>query len=199
MPVSESWTRLRGARRATVFNRKRFSCITNRYPEKQLLLHGFKKCMHPLRGTIWQVFTTLRDDSKYNNIGVRKTEFCECHVFVMHYKSHLYKYRTPASLNTFSGGWGLPTLGCLCEALPNIEQVLRPTGVWQNGIFRGKRLHTRNQHLRRHRGFSVAFSNGLSAACSNEISLLICSVQRIVTVPVDFTGMFTWICSCIFQ
>ena len=27
--------------------------------------------------------------------------------------------------------WGLPTLGCLCKALPDAEQVLRPAGVWQ--------------------------------------------------------------------
>ena len=32
---------------------------------------------------------------------------------------------------------------------------------------RGKILHTRNQHLRNHSGFPVAFSNGLSAAFPN--------------------------------
>ena len=32
---------------------------------------------------------------------------------------------------------------------------------------RGKRLHTRNQHLRSHRAFSVAFANGCSVAFSN--------------------------------
>ena len=39
------------------------------------------------------------------------------------YKFHLYKCRTPAGLGTFSLGWGLPTLGCLCEALSNIETM----------------------------------------------------------------------------
>ena len=38
---------------------------------------------------------------------------------------------SPAGLRTCSWSWGLPTLGCLCKALPNMEQVLRPTGVWQ--------------------------------------------------------------------
>ena len=33
--------------------------------------------------------------------------------------------------------------------------------------FRGKRLHTRNRHLRNHRGFSVAFAKGFSVAFSN--------------------------------
>ena len=37
----------------------------------------------------------------------------------------------PAGLGTCSQGRGLPTLGCLLEALPNMEEVLRPTGVWQ--------------------------------------------------------------------
>ena len=36
----------------------------------------------------------------------------------------------------------------------------------------GKLLHTRDRHLRTHRGFPVALSNGLSVACSNTISLL---------------------------
>ena len=43
------------------------------------------------------------------------------------YKSHLYKCRTPTGLSTFSWGWGLPTLACLCKALPNIEQHLPNT------------------------------------------------------------------------
>ena len=50
------------------------------------------------------------------------------------YKLHLYTCRTPAGLDTFSWGWGLPTLARLCKALPNVEQVLRPTGVWHKGI-----------------------------------------------------------------
>ena len=37
---------------------------------------------------------------------------------------------------------------------------------------RGKRLHVRNQHLRNHRRFPVACSNGLSAAFSNGYSRL---------------------------
>ena len=44
---------------------------------------------------------------------------------------HLYKCRTPAGLSTFSWGCWLPTPGCLCKALPKVEQVLRPKGIWQ--------------------------------------------------------------------
>ena len=44
---------------------------------------------------------------------------------------HLHKCRTPAGLGTSSWGWGLPTPGCLCKALPNIESVPRPSSVWQ--------------------------------------------------------------------
>ena len=43
---------------------------------------------------------------------------------------------------------------------------------------KGKISHTRNQHLRNHRGFSVAFSN--------ELSLVSDMFQRIHTFPVDF-------------
>ena len=52
---------------------------------------------------------------------------------------------------------------------------------------RDKRLHTRNQHLGNHRGFSVAFSNGLSVVFSNITSNVSCIPQRIVTFPVDFS------------
>ena len=48
--------------------------------------------------------------------------------------SSMYKCCTPAGLSTLSWGLGLPTVGCLCKALPSIERVLRPTGVWQKGI-----------------------------------------------------------------
>ena len=50
---------------------------------------------------------------------------------------------------------------------------------------RGKRLHTRNRHLRNHRVFSVALSNGLSGAFSHIILLFSGIVQRIVTCRVD--------------
>ena len=60
---------------------------------------------------------------------------------------------------------------------------------WPSGGMRaprGKGLHTRNQHLRNHCGFSVAVSNGCSVAFSNIISLVSDRFQRIVTCPVDF-------------
>ena len=60
-------------------------------------------------------------------------------------------------------------------------QVLEPP----SGLRRGKRLHIRNQHLRNHRGFSAAFSNGLSVACSNIITLFNGIYQMIVTCSVD--------------
>ena len=56
----------------------------------------------------------------------------------------------------------------------------RPT--W---FVRGKILHARNQHLRYHRGFSVAFPNECSVACSNIVSLVSGISERIVTRPVD--------------
>ena len=64
---------------------------------------------------------------------------------------------------------------------------------------RGKRLHTRNQHLRNHRGFSVAFSDGCSVSFSNGISWFSRSFQRIVTCPADFTGISQWMFSVCFQ
>ena len=79
----------------------------------------------------------------------------------------LYKCRIPAGLGTSSSGCGLPTLGHLCEALPNIEQVLRPTGVWQQGILEltvfseGITCRLRPVHLRR-----VWVSEGLTQADS---------------------------------
>ena len=60
---------------------------------------------------------------------------------------------------------------------------------------RGKRLHTRNRHLRNQCGFSVACSTGFRVACSNIISLVCGSFQRIVTFPVDFH----WNCPMAFQ
>ena len=53
-------------------------------------------------------------------------------------------------------------------------------------IYRGKLLHTRNRHLKTHRGFSVACSNECSVAFSNIISLLSGVSQRIASFPVDF-------------
>ena len=41
-----------------------------------------------------------------------------------------------------------------------------------------KDLHTRNQHLRTHRGFSVALSNGLSVAFSNISELFSYILQK---------------------
>ena len=48
-----------------------------------------------------------------------------------------------------------------------------------------KILYTRNQDLRNHCGFSVAFASGCSVAFSNGISIVSGSFQRIVTFPVD--------------
>ena len=60
---------------------------------------------------------------------------------------------------------------------------------------RGKRLYTRDRHLRIHRGFSVAFSNGCSLAFFNAISLVSCIFQRIVIFPEDVH----WNCPMAFQ
>ena len=61
--------------------------------------------------------------------------------------------------------------------------------------FRGKILHTRNRHLRNHRGLSAAFSNGFSVAFANGISHVSGISQRIVTCPVDCY----WSCPMDFQ
>ena len=45
------------------------------------------------------------------------------------YMFRLYKCRSPAGV-LFLGAGGLPTLGCLCKALPNTEG---PKGDWQKG------------------------------------------------------------------
>ena len=59
---------------------------------------------------------------------------------------------------------------------------------------RGKRLDTRNRHLRNHHGLSVAFSNGCSVALSNELSLVSGICQRFFTFQVDFvSGIVQWI------
>ena len=55
---------------------------------------------------------------------------------------------------------------------------------------RGKRLHTRNRHLRNHRGCSVAVPNGCSVAFSNGFSLFSCMFKRIVAYPVDLYWNF---------
>ena len=46
-------------------------------------------------------------------------------------------------------------------------------------------MHTGNRHLKNHRGFSVAFSNGCSVVFSDGISLFSCMFKRIATCPVD--------------
>ena len=71
-------------------------------------------------------------------------------------------------------------------------------------VGRDKRSHARNRHLRSHRGFSVALTNGFAVGFPNGLSLVSCIVQRIVTFPVDFnlncpmdfSGIFQWI-SCV--
>ena len=65
--------------------------------------------------------------------------------------------------------------------------------------FRGKILHTGNRHLRNHRGFSVAWANGLSVACSNIIVRVSGMFQRIVTCPVDLLLELSNVCSVAFS
>ena len=56
-----------------------------------------------------------------------------------------------------------------------VERELERVGAC---LDRGNILHTRNQHLRKHRGFSVACSNGFSVAFSTAISLFSGIFQR---------------------
>ena len=77
----------------------------------------------------------------------------------------------------------------------SVEAEPQSTSPEKKSTCRGKRLHTRNQHLGNHRGlqhlgnhrgFSVACSNGFSVAFSNGITHVSCIFQRIVICPVDF-------------
>ena len=68
-----------------------------------------------------------------------------------------------------------------------------------NVVFRGKILHTRNEHLGNHRGFPVACANGCSEVFPNISSLCSGVIKRIVASPVDFTGNVRWIFSGMLQ
>ena len=56
-----------------------------------------------------------------------------------------------------------------------------------------EKTHTRNRHLRNHRGCSVACSDGLSVACFKEMSLVSGIFKGL---PLDFhwmlSGIFQW-------
>ena len=66
-------------------------------------------------------------------------------------------------------------------------------------IRRGRILHTRNQHLGNHRGFSVALPDGLSVAFSNGLSIVSGIFPRIVPCPVEFYWKFPIVFDGIFQ
>ena len=57
-----------------------------------------------------------------------------------------------------------------------------PTGITQ-------KMHTRNRHLRNHRGLSAVFPNGFSVACSNETSLSVVYTKGLPLVQWMFTGI----------
>ena len=65
-------------------------------------------------------------------------------------------------------------------------------GLW---VYRGKKVHTRNQHLRSHRGFSVACSKGLPVAFSNIISL----VPKACHCPSGIRWKIPMVCQWYFQ
>ena len=70
--------------------------------------------------------------------------------------------------------------------------MLRGLLLWRSAYlqtYRGKRLHTRNRHLRKRRGFPVAFSNGFSLAFSDGIN---CSV--VYSKGFTFPVVFHWNC-----
>ena len=77
-------------------------------------------------------------------------------------------------------------LTLLSEARRSLPPRRQQRGGLVGEDLRGKILHSRNRHLGNHRGFSVAFSDGCSVACSNKSSLVSGMLQRIVTFPVDF-------------
>ena len=76
--------------------------------------------------------------------------------------------------------------GTVSSVFPRAVVVVHGLCKSYRRMDKGKILHTRNQDLRNHREFSVAFSNGLSVSFSNINSLSSCMFQRIVTCPVDF-------------
>ena len=79
-----------------------------------------------------------------------------------------------------------------CLTTTTTEEPCPRLDVCENRV---NMLHTRNQHLRNHRGISVACSNECSVAFSNGISLFSGIFQRFVTCPVDFH----WSCPMDFQ
>ena len=66
-------------------------------------------------------------------------------------------------------------------------------------LLRGKRSHTRNRHLRNHRGLSVACPNGLSVAFLMECNFSVVLSKEWSLVQWFFTGSSQWIFSGIFQ
>ena len=64
---------------------------------------------------------------------------------------------------------------------------------------RGKGSHTRNRHLRKHRGILVAFSNGSSVAFSNGISPVSVLSKGLSRAQWVFTGISPWTFDCVCQ
>ena len=87
-----------------------------------------------------------------------------------------------------------------CSA-PSAAAKQRFSGSWMrtSPAFKGKRLHTRNQHRRNRRGLSVAFPMEfqwhvpMGLHCSEVVSKGLSLSQRI------FTGIVQWILSGVFQ
>ena len=83
-------------------------------------------------------------------------------------------------------------IGIVGRAVVAVGRLAGASGRRRLG--RGKGLHTRNQHLRNHRGFSMAFANGFSLAFPTNCDLsLVCSkgcqlFLRMFTRLVQFAG-----------
>ena len=60
-------------------------------------------------------------------------------------------------------------------------------------------MHTGNQHLRNHRGRSLARSDGLSVAVFQHNVIVSGMFQRTVTFPVDFSAIVQWMFSNILR
>ena len=60
-------------------------------------------------------------------------------------------------------------------------------------------LNTRNQNLRNHRGFPVAFSNGFSLAFAKEVDFSVVCSKGLSLAQRIFTWKFQWTFSGIFQ
>ena len=116
----------------------------------------FRRISSGLRGTLW----TSRE-LQLRSWG-KQLEMLNRHLNERVVKQHNNTHNI-----TMSGGRRRGAL--------HLEPAVRALGGLRPLVLTGKRSHTRNQHLRNHRGLSVAFSNGTSL-----LRFLVCNILPLV-------------------